>query len=197
MKLSDCFLDLNQGMNSEQKLTDKANELLEKANIKLKNINVNKAKNIAELAIRVNENTFDVLEACHDFISANHWGSMNSNQYNTVVARSQNLEMILKTNSIHSEKSLEAISQLREAVNAYVNYTGIRKRKDSTRMARLDAAKRMNASLIFMEKTAKKVAENSVKLDNINNHVENKEDRPTVLSENRDYEEKSVNNNLL
>lgn len=156
VKVSNDYLELNSG-NTREGIADEAKRIFSEEKINPKVVDENDPKSSVELAIKVRENKSALLEACHDLIKANHFGSKNSEQYKALASQSKVLEELLKTKPIYSEEVLKQMDAVGKAANFYLRYTKTRARTDSTRKARLNAAQRLLMITDRSEKSLKTI----------------------------------------
>lgn len=142
VKVSNDYLELMKG-NDREGITNEAKRILNDEKIDTGIVDEKAPKASLELAIKIRENKNALIEACDDFITANHIGSKNSEQYRALVRRAMTLKTLLETESMHSANVINTMKSLQKDTQAYFDYTKIRDRKDSTRRARLDAARRI------------------------------------------------------
>ena len=106
------------------------------------------------LLVRARDNRFSLLTACDDLIGANHFGSLNSDEYDAAVQAAETAKACLLAGPVHTGTAKAAISELKKAINSYNRHCAKNKRTDQTRLAREKAAGDIDRAIHSLEETA-------------------------------------------
>ncbi len=158
VKVSNDYLELNKG-NTREGIADEAKRILTEEKVNSGIVDENDPKRSVELAIMVRENKNALLEACHDLIKADHFGTSNSDQYKVLATQSKALEKLLKTKPLHSQEVVDQMQKVSDASRDYMRYASTKERTDSTRRARLSASRRLFALVFRSDKLQKAIQE--------------------------------------